>query len=60
MAKVYEKEFKVMIVELLNSGRKLKEVSAEYSLNDRMLRRCKREYLVKSGDFTKKRELTQE
>lgn len=60
MAKVYENEFKVMIVELLNSGRKLKELSDEYSLNDSMLRRWKREYLSKSGDFGMKRELSQE
>jgi len=60
MAKVYENEFKVMIVDLLNSGRRLKEVSEEYNLNDSMLRRWKREYLSKSGDFTKKRELTPE
>lgn len=60
MAKVYENEFKVMIVELLNSGRKIKEVSDEYGLNDSMLRRWKREYKAKSGDFTKKREVSQE
>lgn len=60
MAKVYENEFKVMIVELLNSGRKAKEVSEEYGLNDSMLRRWKREHLAKSGDFSKKREVTPE
>ena len=60
MAKVYENEFKVMIVELLNSGRKIKEVSDEYGLNDSMIRRWKREYKAKSGDFTKKREVSQE
>jgi len=60
MSKVYENEFKVMIVELLNSGRKIKEVSEEYDLNDSMLRRWRREYTSKSGDFTKKRELTPE
>lgn len=60
MAKVYENEFKVMIVELLNSGRKVKEVSDEYGLNDSMLRRWKREYLAKSGNFSKKREVTPE
>jgi len=42
MAKVYENEFKVMIVDLLNSGRRLKEVSEEYNLNDSMLRRWNR------------------
>jgi transposase len=60
MAKVYEVEFKVMIVELLNSGRKIKEVSDEYGLNDSMLRRWKREFLAKAGDFTKKKEFSQE
>lgn len=60
MAKVYENEFKVMIVELLNSGRKIKEISEEYGLNDSMLRRWKREYQSKSGDFSKKRELSAE
>lgn len=60
MAKVYENEFKVMIVELLNSGRKLKELSDEYSLNESMIRRWKREYLSKSGDFDRKRELSPE
>jgi transposase-like protein len=39
MAKVYENEFKVKIVELKKSGRKLKEVGDEYSLNESMLRR---------------------
>jgi len=47
-----------MILELLNSGRKIKKVSEEYDLNDSMLRRWKREYASKSGDFTKKRDLT--
>ena len=60
MAKVYEQEFKVMLVELLNSGRKVHEVSDEYGLNCNMLRRWKREYEAKSGDFSKKREVSPE
>lgn len=60
MAKVYEIEFKVMIVELLNSGRSIKEISDEYNLNDSMLRRWKREFKEKAGDFTKKKELSNE
>ena len=60
MSKKYENEFKVMIVGLLNSGRKLKEISEEYGLNESMLRRWKREFLAKSGDFSKKREVTPE
>ena len=60
MGKVYTNEYKVMIVSLLNSGRKVKEISEEYELNDSMLRRCKREYEAKAGDFTKKRALSSE
>lgn len=60
MAKKYENDFKVMIVELLKSGRKVKEVSEEYDLNDSMLRRWRREYEIKSGDFSKKREISSE
>lgn len=60
MAKFYEQEFKVMVVELLNSGRKVQEVSDEYGLNGNMLRRWRREYEAKSGDFSKKREVSPE
>jgi transposase len=60
MAKVYEQEFKVMLVELLNSGRKVQEVSDEYGLNGNMLRRWRREYEAKSGDFSKKRDVSPE
>lgn len=60
MAKVYEQEFKVMLVELLNSGRKVQEVSDEYGLNGNMLRRWRREYEAKSGDFSKKRDISPE
>ena len=60
MAKKYENDFKVMIVELLKSGRKVKEVSEEYDLNDSMVRRWRREYEIKSGDFSKKREVSSE
>jgi transposase len=60
MVKVYEQEFKVMLVELLNSGRKVQEVSDEYGLNGNMLRRWRREYEAKSGDFSKKRDVSPE
>lgn len=60
MAKKYENEFKVLIVELLKSGRPVKEVSEEYDLNDSMIRRWRREYEAMSGDFTKKKVLSQE
>ncbi len=60
MAKKYENEFKVLIAELLKSGRPVKEVSEEYGLNGAMIRRWRREYEAKSGDFTNKKELSQE
>lgn len=60
MAKKYENEFKVLIAELLKSGRPVKEVSEEYGLNEAMIRRWRREYEAKSGDFTNKKEFSQE
>jgi len=58
MVKKYDNEFKVMIVELLKSGIKAKQVSDEYRLNVSMIGRWRREYAAKSGDFSKKRELS--
>jgi len=60
MARKYENDFKVMIVELLKSGIKVKEVSEEYELHDSMVRRWRREYESKQGDFSKKRAISSE
>jgi transposase len=60
MAKHYNNDFKVTIVELLKSGRKSQELSKEYNLNNSTIRRWRREFDLKSGDFSKKRELTKE
>ncbi len=60
MAKQYDNDFKVMIVELLKSGRTVKELSEEYNLNDSMLRRWRRIYDAQSGDFSVKNERTEE
>jgi len=60
MAKSYENDFKVLMVELVKSGRSAREVGDEYGLNANMIRRWVREYEAKSGDFTKKRELSPE
>jgi len=60
MVKSYENDFKVLIVELVKSGRPAKEVGDEYELNANMIRRWVREYEAKSGDFSKKKELSQE
>lgn len=58
--KKYDNDFKVMIVELLKSGQKTKSVSQEYNLDSGTVNRWRREYEAKSGDFSKKRELSQE
>lgn len=60
MVKSYENDFKVLIVELVKSGRPAKEVGDEYGLNANMIRRWVREYEAKSGDFSKKKELSEE
>jgi transposase len=60
MVKKYDNDFKVLIVELLNSGIKTKQVSADYGLSLSMIGRWKREYKLKSGDFSKKKELSLE
>ena len=48
----YENDFKVMIVELLKSGQKIKDISIEYDLNDGMIRRWRRECEAKKGDLS--------
>jgi len=58
MAKKHDNDFKVMIVELLESGVKVKQISDEYELNDGMVRRWRREFRANSGDFSKKKELS--
>lgn len=60
MAKKYENDFKVMIVELLLSGQKAKDLGEEYGLNENMIRRWKKEYQERLGDFSKRQELTAE
>lgn len=58
MAKKYDNNFKIMIVELLQSGINPKELGEEYGLNPGMIRRWKREFAASSGDFTKKKALS--
>lgn len=52
----YDNDFKVMIVELYKSGQEVKDIGKEYSLNIDMIRRWKREFDIKQGDFSKKKE----
>ncbi len=60
MAKKYDNDFKVMIVELLKSGIKPKQLGEEYGLNPGMINRWKREFTSRSGDFSKKKVLSVE
>ena len=59
MRNIYDREFKVMIVELLNTGRSTREVSDEYSVESSTVRRWRREFKEKGGDLSKKLELKQ-
>ena len=44
MRKKYDKDFKLMIMELLESGQKASKLSEEYDVNVQMIYRWKREY----------------
>ena len=56
--RVHTNEFKVMIVELKQSGMSTKDLAKEYDLNPSMISRWCREYKTKSGDLSKKNELS--
>ena len=40
----YDKEYKIMIVELVDNGQKVSVVAEEYGLSDNMIRRWRREF----------------
>ena len=48
-------DFKVMIVELLKSGQKIKDISIEYDLNDGMVKRWHREFEAKKKRLVKEK-----
>lgn len=52
MNKTYDKEFKVMICELLLSGQKAKALSEEYDVSANLIRRWKRQYVSGKEAFT--------
>jgi transposase len=58
--KKYDNDFKLMLVELLKSGKTAKSLSEEYNVADGIIRRWRREYQAKSGDFSKKRLVSSE
>ena len=54
----YENDFKVMLLDLLKSGKKVKELSSAYGIHESVIRRWKREFQERDGDFSKKKELS--
>ena len=60
MKRHFDNEFKAMIAELLISGKRAKEISEEYNIQDGVIRRWRREYETKSGDLSKKRTVSTE
>ena len=60
MGKRYDNDYKLMIVELLETGRTAVELSKEYEIDYSNITRWKREYESKSGNFSTKRTLSPE
>ena len=60
MAKKYDNDFKLMLVELLKSGRTSTELSEEYGIDSGTIRRWRRKHEANSGGFSSKKELTKE
>lgn len=58
MAKRYDNELKVTIIDLLKTGLKVKQLSEDYGVHTSVIGRWRREYEAKSGDFSKKRQLS--
>jgi len=56
--RIHSNDFKVMIVELKQSGMAVQNLSKEYDLNPSMISRWCREYKAKSGDLSKKKTLS--
>jgi len=56
----FDLEFKHTIVELLLSGKKVKEVCLEYSLGSSMVSRWKREHSTASGSLKSKETMSEE
>jgi transposase len=51
MAKRHDNEFKAMIVDLLKSGMRTKQLSDEYGLHSSVINRWRREYESKGVDM---------
>ena len=60
MAKRYDNKLKVTIVELLQSGLTVKQLSEDYGIHTSVIGRWRREFEAKSGDFSKRRDVSVE
>tara|TARA_B100000809_G_C15129534_1_gene527760 strand:- start:2694 stop:2957 length:264 start_codon:yes stop_codon:yes gene_type:complete len=49
-----------MLIDLLQSGMTAKELTEEYKINSEIIKRWKRYFKTKLGDFSKKRKLSEE
>jgi transposase len=58
--KHYNKDFKVMLVELLRSGVTAKQLGEEYNIHDSLIRRWNRELESDSKSFTSKKSISPE
>ncbi len=57
--KIYKKEFKVMIVEIIDNGQKISTISKEYGLYQSMVNRWKQEFHNKNKpSFTGKGDIS--
>mgnify|MGYP000438526992 CR=1 FL=1 len=56
MRRKFDNEFKTTVVELLQSGKSVGDLSEEYNVQGNTIRRWRREYDQKNGDLSKKRE----
>lgn len=56
----HSNEFKVMIVELKQSGMSTKQISTDYELNPSMISRWCREYKLKRGNLSNPKALSTE
>jgi len=58
MRRKFDNEFKTTVVELLQAGKSVGDLSEEYNIQGNTIRRWRREYDQKNGDLSKKREPT--
>ena len=55
--RIFDKDFKLLIIKLINSGHKVSKISVDYSLNDAMIRKRKKGYINLADPFLQEMEL---